>query len=170
MSFKHFAALLLLLSASVVLGDEAPPRPRPAREAPAAAAKEATQGLVVEFDASAPTPRLQIPKKLLAAQANPAPDSRDGARGDARPSYLPTIMAGLALTLGLVCGGLWLVRAGCMRRRSRACWSVRSFWAVRSCGPMSPPPGFARHRFRHRRSRACSSTRSRSRSWSRATS
>lgn len=58
--------------------------------------------LVVEVDEKAKEARLVIPQRFLGNA--PAQPPRGGL------SLLPTIMVGVALTLGLAFGGLWLVR------------------------------------------------------------
>jgi hypothetical protein len=68
--------------------------------------------LTVEVDDRVKEARLQIPANLLPPAAPAAP-----ARGaDAGPWHLPTVVAGLALTLSLASGGLWLLRRGTTRR------------------------------------------------------
>ena len=63
--------------------------------------------LVVQFDVKAPQAKLEIPRKLL-GQAKAGLGIEPPAV--ANSSRLPTIMAGLSLTLAFVCGGLWLAR------------------------------------------------------------
>jgi hypothetical protein len=84
--------LLLVGSLSAVRGNEAPPR------APAGGQKAK---LVVEVDPNAKQPRLVIPTAL----ASP-PKRADAGVG------LPTIVAGVALTLAVVSAGFWFVRRG----------------------------------------------------------
>jgi hypothetical protein len=62
--------------------------------------------LVVEVDDKVKTAKLVIPQGLL---------TEDKRRSDAG-WHLPTIMAGLALTLAFVSGGLWLARRGPARK------------------------------------------------------
>jgi hypothetical protein len=88
-------ALLLFGTIPAVHGNEAPPKP------PEAAVKAK---LVVEVDANAKEPRLIIPRSL----ANP-PKKANAGLG------LPTIVAGVALTLGIVSAGFWFIRRGAGR-------------------------------------------------------
>jgi hypothetical protein len=60
--------------------------------------------LVVVFDENAKAPRLQISQALF---QQPGPGAKDARPG--RVS-LPIIVAGLALSLGIVSGGFWLLR------------------------------------------------------------
>jgi hypothetical protein len=88
----------LLLIAATASANFAPPPPplvrgpRPAK-------------LVIEVDEQARVPRLEIPEKLLAAQAAQPGEKR----GDAGPQ-LPMTVAGVALAGAFVSGGLWLTR------------------------------------------------------------
>jgi hypothetical protein len=80
-----------------------PPPPRPAAVAP----------LVVVTDDSVKEPRLEIPRKLLRSLRvdlgeEKEPDTR---RVEAPLPRLHTILAGAALSLALVTGGLWLTRS-----------------------------------------------------------
>jgi hypothetical protein len=67
----------------------------------------------VEVDPAATQPRLVIPRHLLNA-IPPLPGVRPGAEAPKRfgAASLPTIVAGLALTLSMASGGVWLVRKG----------------------------------------------------------
>jgi hypothetical protein len=107
--------LFLLGALTAAHGNEAAPQ-RPPR-LPAGERKEvlprgaARVSLTVEVDDRVKEARLQIPANLLPA-AGAAP-----ARGaDAGPWHLPTVVAGVALTLALASGGLWLLRRGTARR------------------------------------------------------
>jgi hypothetical protein len=82
------------------------------------AAQAGKTALVVEIDNRVRIPRLQIPKSLLkdagageqGAQA-PAPEQPQQEAAVAEgPRRLPTVMAGTALALGFMSGGLWLLR------------------------------------------------------------
>jgi hypothetical protein len=84
--------LFLLGMLAAVRGNEAPPRD------PAPAAQKAK--LVVEVDAKAKEPRLIIPRSL----ANPP--KKTSSLG------VPTIVAGVALTLAIVSAGFWFIRRG----------------------------------------------------------
>jgi len=88
-----FGVFVLFGALSPVRGNEAPP-PRPGEPK---AAK-----LVVVVDERVKEPRLVIPRSLM---------------GDKKSAWLemPTVVAGLALTLALVSGGVWLVRRGTSR-------------------------------------------------------
>ncbi|HZY84544.1 MAG TPA: hypothetical protein VFE78_06920 [Gemmataceae bacterium] len=105
--------LFLLGALTAAHGNEAaPPReripPRERKEVLPRGARRAT--LTVEVDDRVKEPRLQIPANLLPAAA-PATAPR---KADAW--HLPTVVAGVALTLSLASGGLWLLRRGTTRR------------------------------------------------------
>jgi hypothetical protein len=85
--------LVLLGISSPARADKAPPPD------PAPAAQKVK--LVVVVDANAKEPRLVIPRSL----ANPP------KKADAGLS-LPTVVAGVALTLGIVSAGFWFIRRG----------------------------------------------------------
>jgi hypothetical protein len=85
--------LLLFGTLSAVRGNEAPPKP------PETGAQKAK--LVVEVDPNAKQPKLIIPRSL----ANP-PKKAEAGIG------LPTIVAGVALTLAIVSAGFWFIRRG----------------------------------------------------------
>jgi hypothetical protein len=85
--------VFLALTVSTARGNEAPP-PKP--ESIKIGARDVK--LVVMVDEKAKTARLIIPQGLL---------TDDKRRSDAG---VPTILAGLALTLAFVSGGLWLAR------------------------------------------------------------
>jgi hypothetical protein len=93
--------IVLCLTVSTTRANEAPP-PKPGTIKLGARDVK----LVVLADAKATTARLLIPQGLL---------SDDKRRSDAG-WHLPTIMAGLALTLAFVSGGLWLARRGPARK------------------------------------------------------
>jgi hypothetical protein len=110
-------ALALVLPA--VCGNEAaPPIPRPKGPPVFAPAKEGglptrEVPLVVQVDAKAKTARLQVPFNLLFGQpgANPPGAPAVPPRGaDAGRLTVPTLVAGVALTLAFASGGLWLAR------------------------------------------------------------
>jgi hypothetical protein len=84
--------LFLVGTLAAVRGNEAPPR-----EVPAAQKAK----LVVEVDAKAKEPRLIIPRSL----ANPPKKADAGFN-------VPTIVAGVALTLAIVSAGFWFIRRG----------------------------------------------------------
>jgi hypothetical protein len=84
--------LFLVGSLAAVRGNEAPPRD------PAPVAQKAK--LVVEVDAKAKEPRLIIPRSL----ANPPKK--------ASSLNVPTVVAGVALTLAMVSAGFWFIRRG----------------------------------------------------------
>jgi hypothetical protein len=84
--------LCLFGMSAAVRGNEAPPRD------PAAPQKAK---LVVEVDPNAKEPKLIIPRSL----------ANQPKKADAGIS-VPTIVAGVALTLGLVSAGFWFIRRG----------------------------------------------------------
>jgi hypothetical protein len=105
--------VLFLLGALTAHGNEAaPPRervpPRGRKEVLPRGARRVS--LTVEVDDRVKEMRLQIPANLLPPAAPAAP-----ARG-AGAWHLPTVVAGVALTLSLATGGLWLLRRGTTRR------------------------------------------------------
>jgi hypothetical protein len=109
--------LFLLGALTAAHGNEAaPPRERiPARERPEVLPRGARRvTLTVEVDDRVKEARLQIPANLLPPAAPAAP-----ARG-AAAWHLPTVVAGVALTLSLTTGGLWLLRRGSARRAAAA--------------------------------------------------
>jgi hypothetical protein len=91
--------LTLGLAAFVRANAPAPPPPPPNVQFGARDAK-----IVVETDDKAKQPRLVVPATLLGGPPKPG-----AAPGQAQ---LPTIMAGVALTLAFVTGGFWLLRKG----------------------------------------------------------
>jgi len=95
------AVALLLGSVASANADKVPPPPPKTIKVGTRDVK-----LEVVIDDKAKTARLQIPQGLL---------TEDKRRSDAGWP-LPTIMAGLALTLAFVSGGLWLVRRGPARK------------------------------------------------------
>jgi hypothetical protein len=115
-----FGVFLLLGALSPVRGNEAPP-PRPADPK---AAK-----LVVVVDERVKEPRLVIPKTMM---------------GDKKSAWLetPTVVAGLALTLALVSGGVWLVRRGTSRTVAAVvlALSVMAFGTSALLANLPPPP------------------------------
>lgn len=92
------SVLALLGLAIVVQANPIPIRPVP-RPAGGREVK-----FVVEIDPDATTPRLVVPKGLMAPA--PAPGKGLGL------SALPTIVIGLSLALALGSGGVWLARRG----------------------------------------------------------
>ena len=70
--------------------------------------------LVVRVDEKSKLPVLQVPLNLaMGQQAGPGVQTPPPAGADAGPRLgIPTIVAGLALTLAFASGGLWLVRRG----------------------------------------------------------
>jgi hypothetical protein len=109
--------LFLLGAMAAAHGNEAaPPRERvPPRERKEVLPRGARRvSLTVEVDDRVKEMRLQIPANLLPPAAPAAP-----ARG-AGPLHLPTVVAGVALTLSLASGGLWLLRRGTARRAAAA--------------------------------------------------
>src|SRR5579884_547277 len=77
----------------------APPPPPPNVQFGAREAK-----VVVEVDERAKQPRLVVPAALLGPQPRPGAGAGFG--------QLPTVVAGVALTLAFVTGGFWLLRKG----------------------------------------------------------
>jgi hypothetical protein len=105
--------LFLLGALTAAHGNEAaPPRervpPRGRKEVLPRGARRVS--LTVEVDDRVKEMRLQVPANLLPPAAPTAP-----ARG-AGAWHLPTVVAGVALTLSLTTGGLWLLRRGTTRR------------------------------------------------------
>jgi hypothetical protein len=76
---------------------------------------------VIDPDGGRTTPRLRLVLRAGLGDDKqtylrlPATLAKGGRADASRPSQAPTVVAGVALTLGLVTGGLWLARAG--RRR-----------------------------------------------------
>ena len=105
--------LFLLGALTAAHGNEAaPPRERiPPRDRQEVLPRGARRvPLTVEVDDRVKEMRLQIPANLRPPAAPAAP-----ARG-ASAWHLPTVVAGVALTLSLATGGLWLLRRGSARR------------------------------------------------------
>jgi hypothetical protein len=110
------AALLLLGTTAEVRADRAaPPSDTTVRLG------ERNVKLVVVIDDKVKEPRLQIPQSLLAGGGKKSADA--GPR-------LPTIMAGLALSVSLVAAGFWLVRRGPGRRLAAVVLAV----SLLACG------------------------------------
>jgi hypothetical protein len=143
--------LSLGLIVSGARGNEAAPAPPRPRVPPVAGKGIQEVKLLVQVDDKAKVARLQVPVNLLSDPppgAPPAPPPpRRGA--DAGALGVPTIVAGLALSLAVASGGLWLVR----RRWGRplAILVVVSLFAAgtaavwadlgpRPLGPRPPPP------------------------------
>lgn len=109
------ALLSLCLLASGARANEAvppPPRPEPIPQ-PVIGKGGQEVKLVVQVDDKAKVARLQMPLNLVFGTPNPpaAPAPLPLRRGaDAGPLGLPTIIAGLALSLAVASGGLWLAR------------------------------------------------------------
>jgi hypothetical protein len=103
--FRCSLAVLLLLGLASSAPGNPIPVPRP-RSGPSFHTGPTEQKLVVEINESAKQPRLLIPKNLLLTDT-PAEAPRKGA-------FLgtSTLMAGLALSLACVTGGLWIARRG----------------------------------------------------------
>ena len=104
--------LFLLGALTAAHANEAAPQRerRPARERKEALPRGARRvGLTVEVDDRDKEARLQIPANLL-------PPTAPARGADASPLHLPTVAAGVALTLAFVTGGLWLLRRGTARR------------------------------------------------------
>lgn len=148
-------ALSVLLPA--VYGNEAPP-PGPRPKGPAVFAPVAGRPgmlarevqLVVQVDEKAKTARLQVPFNLFGQPAaNPPGADLPPRRGaEAGQLTVPTMVAGMALTLAFASGGLWLARR--RTRRSLAILLVLSLFAAgtaavwadlapRRGGPKRPP-------------------------------
>ena len=90
----------------------APPRPEPIPQ-PVIGKGGQEVKLVVQVDDKAKVARLQMPLNLVFGTPNPpaGPAPLPLRRGaDAGPLGLPTIVAGLALSLAVASGGLWLAR------------------------------------------------------------
>src|SRR5947209_6222061 len=102
--------LFLLGALTAAHGNEAAPQRPPARERKEVLPRGARRvGLTVEVDDRVKEARLQIPANLL-------PPAAPARGADAGPLHLPTVAAGVALTLVFVTGGLWLLRRGTTRR------------------------------------------------------
>jgi hypothetical protein len=108
----------LSLLAPGARGNEAPPAPpRPQPIPPPVAGRPAQEvKLVVQVDDKAKVARLQVPFNLMFGAPDVAPPGAPPApppprRGaDAGALGVPTLVAGLALSLAVASGGLWLVR------------------------------------------------------------
>lgn len=140
--------LFLLGAMTTAHANEAAPQQerRPLRELKEPLPRGARRvSLTVEVDERVKEARLQIPANLLPAAVP--------ARGaDAGPLHLPTVAAGVALTLAFVTGGLWLLRRGTTRRVA-AGGLLLALFALggtalladiapgRGRGPKPPPPG-----------------------------
>ena len=104
---------LCLLAPGARANEAAPPPPRPEPiPQPVVGRGGREVKLVIQVDDKAKDARLQVPLDLIFGTPNPpagpAPLPRRGA--DAGPLGLPTIIAGLALSLAVASGGLWLAR------------------------------------------------------------
>ena len=118
--------------------NEAPPPPTKRDNTPAAAP------LVVVLDDGVQQPRLEIPRKVLSnLKAAADGQDEDTRRAEALPR-LHTIIAGVALSLSLTLGGLWLVRS---RRRFSGAALLVAALALTAAGsvlganvPAPPPP------------------------------
>jgi hypothetical protein len=128
------AALLTLFLLGAVPAARANEAPPPVRTKPA---DPQLVKLVVEVDDDVKEPRLQIPRAFLGAAGE-----RKGA--DLGPGRVPTIVAGLALTLAFASGGFWLLRRGSSRYFASAvlalslvALSATALWADRL--PIVPP-------------------------------
>lgn len=155
---KHYMPLLgallsLCLLVPGVRANEAapaPPRPEPIPQ-PVLGKGGQEVKLVVQVDDKAKVARLQVPLNLFFGTPNPpaglVPPARRGA--DAGPLGLPTIIAGLALSLAVASGGLWLAR----RRWGRPAAMVlvlslfaagsAAVWADLGPRPLGPVPRLA---------------------------
>jgi hypothetical protein len=96
---RVLAALALLALVEAARADISPPPRRPSRPAGRKQVK-----LVVKVDRKVRKPRLVVPRKFIGTRGRP--------RAEAAPSRLPTLAAGVALSLTVVTGGIWLVRRG----------------------------------------------------------
>jgi hypothetical protein len=135
--------LFLLGALTAAHGNEAaPPRERiPARERKEVLPRGARRvSLTVEVDDRVKEARLQIPANLLPPAAPAAP-----ARG-AGAWHLPTVVAGVALTLSLTTGGLWLLRRGSTRRAAAAGLLLALFALGGTALLADIPPGRGRPR------------------------
>ena len=99
--------------------------------------------LVVKVDEKIKLPVLQLPINLaLGQQGGPGGQTLPPAGADAGPRLgMPTIVAGLALTLAFASGGLWLVRRG--SGRALAVFLVLSLFTVGAAAVWAnaaPPP------------------------------
>ncbi len=132
MKLGMWMGLSLLSAAFVLSGLQANEAPPPGIGAPKVAPQPAPPQprevkLIVQVDEKARVPKLKVPVGLL---LNPfienAPVPPRGA--DGRRSALPTVVAGVALTLAFVSAGLWLAR----RRHGRtlALMGVLSLFAA----------------------------------------
>jgi hypothetical protein len=105
-----FLALAVLLTGAY-LAPANPIAPPPLKDKDTAPPPKGAQEakLVVVVDQTARKPRLQISQALLQQQ---------GATPDPKPGRvsLPVVVAGLALSLGIVSGGFWLMRSRNGRR------------------------------------------------------
>jgi hypothetical protein len=135
------ASVFFLLAAGEARANEAAPPPPPKPAAPAAGGQSGNLTLAV--DDTAKEPRLQIPRKLLGKEA-----TAGGSRAEVPP--LHRVVAGVALTLALALGGLWLARSrdGLSRRRLAAVLVAVALvgagsaflWAEPVPEPIPPPP------------------------------
>ncbi|MBL8798701.1 MAG: hypothetical protein JNM56_32705 [Planctomycetia bacterium] len=105
-------AVVLLTGHSVVRADIGPgPRPRPPIPAPQPAADKSVPMVIEVVDGKPAPAKLVIPKQF-AGNMKAAIDANNGdAVAAHQPSRLPTVLAGLFLTLSLAFTGLWVVRS-----------------------------------------------------------
>lgn len=104
--------------------------------------------LVVKVDEKIKLPVLQVPLNLaMGQQAGPGGQALPPAGADAgRRLGMPTIIAGLALTLAFASGGLWLVRRGSGRALaillvlSLFAGGAAAVWANGAPRPLPRPP------------------------------
>jgi hypothetical protein len=103
--FRWSLAGLLLLGLALAAPGNPIPVPRP-RAGPTFRTTPTEHKLVVEINESVKQPRLLIPKNLLLTDSAPEAPRKGAALGTS------TLMAGVALTLAFVTGGLWIARRG----------------------------------------------------------
>jgi hypothetical protein len=126
--------LLACALPSVRANEAAPPRVKPDNASAAAP-------FVIVVDDGVKQPRLEIPRKVL-SNLKAAADGQDGdTRHAALLPQLHTIIAGVALSLALTFGGLWLVRS---RRRATGAAVLVAALALAAVGGVLwanvPPP------------------------------
>ncbi|MFL5340139.1 MAG: hypothetical protein ACJ8F7_08300 [Gemmataceae bacterium] len=106
MSRCIFALSLLLGALPLAAHADIPPNPR-GRPVPQPIPQPGQSKFVVEVDAKAKEARLVVPRGLV-GRAGLDVDGEDRLAGSG-PRTAP-VVAGVALALGMTCGGLWLVR------------------------------------------------------------